>query len=110
MLLRAASATRALARTDTFMPMKPVAPDSTAPIRKPIAVGQPVGHREEVVLARVGDSPELVPRHRRGDRGAGDRAKPPLGGVEARDRPEQALDRALGRHQLALDAGREALL
>jgi hypothetical protein len=26
-----------LARTETFMPMKPAAPDSTAPIRKPIA-------------------------------------------------------------------------
>ena len=34
---RAASATRALARTDTFMPMKPAAPDAMPPIRKPIA-------------------------------------------------------------------------
>ena len=31
------AAVRTLARTETFMPMKPAAPDSTAPIRKPIA-------------------------------------------------------------------------
>ena len=35
--LIAACAVRTLARTETFMPMKPAAPDSTAPIRKPIA-------------------------------------------------------------------------
>ena len=34
---RAASATRALARTDTFMPMKPAAAEASPPIRKPIA-------------------------------------------------------------------------
>ena len=33
----AAWAVRTLARTETCMPMKPAAPDSTAPIRKPIA-------------------------------------------------------------------------
>ena len=33
-LLRAASAVRTLARTEMFMPMKPVAPDRIAPIRK----------------------------------------------------------------------------
>ena len=38
--LRAASAVRTLARTDTFMPMKPVMPDKMAPIAKPTAVGQ----------------------------------------------------------------------
>ena len=37
----AACAVRTLARTDTFMPMKPAAPDSTAPIRKPTATSQP---------------------------------------------------------------------
>ena len=37
---RAASATRVLARTETFIPMKPVAPESTAPITKPTAVFQ----------------------------------------------------------------------
>jgi hypothetical protein len=34
---RAASAVRTLAFTEMFMPTKPVAPDSSAPIRKPIA-------------------------------------------------------------------------
>ena len=35
---RAASATLVLARTETFMPMKPVAPESVPPITNPIAV------------------------------------------------------------------------
>ena len=35
--LRAASATRALARTDTFMPMYPAAAENRPPIKKPIA-------------------------------------------------------------------------
>ncbi len=39
----AACAVRTLARTDTFMPMKPQAPDSTAPMTKPMAV---VGSRK----------------------------------------------------------------
>jgi hypothetical protein len=34
----AAWAVRTLARTDTFMPMKPQAPESTAPTTKPTAV------------------------------------------------------------------------
>ncbi len=33
----AACAVRTLARTETFMPMKPAAPDRMAPIAKPIA-------------------------------------------------------------------------
>ena len=37
----AAWAVRTLARTETFMPMKPAAPDSTAPIRKPTPTCQP---------------------------------------------------------------------
>jgi hypothetical protein len=37
--LCAACAVRTLARTETFMPMKPATPDSTAPIRKPTANG-----------------------------------------------------------------------
>ena len=37
----AASAVRAFERTATFMPMKPAAAESTAPIRKPNAVPQP---------------------------------------------------------------------
>ena len=39
--LVAACATRTLARTETFMPMKPVAPDRIAPTAKPIATSQP---------------------------------------------------------------------
>ena len=38
---RADSATRALARTETFMPMKPAAPERVPPIRKPSAVRIP---------------------------------------------------------------------
>ena len=38
---RAASAVRTFERTATFMPMKPAAAESTAPIRNPIAVPQP---------------------------------------------------------------------
>ena len=41
MPLVAACAVRTLARTDTFMPMKPQAPDSTAPSTKPTAVVPP---------------------------------------------------------------------
>ena len=37
----AACAVRTFARTETFMPMKPQAPDSTAPIKKPSAVCRP---------------------------------------------------------------------
>ena len=37
---RAASATRELARTETFMPMKPAEPESVAPMMKPMAVLQ----------------------------------------------------------------------
>ena len=39
--LRAASAVRTFARTETFMPIRPQRPDSTAPSRNPNAVGQP---------------------------------------------------------------------
>ena len=38
---RAACAVLTLARTETFIPMKPAAPDNTAPIRKPIATRSP---------------------------------------------------------------------
>ena len=43
--LIAACAVRTLARTETFMPMKPASPDSTAPIRKPIATSAPRKHQ-----------------------------------------------------------------
>ena len=36
-LVRAASAVRTLARTEMFMPMKPAAPESSAPSTKPTA-------------------------------------------------------------------------
>ena len=36
----AACAVRTLARTETFMPMKPAAPDRMAPMAKPIATVQ----------------------------------------------------------------------
>ena len=39
--LIAAWAVRTLARTEMFMPMKPAAPESTAPIRNPIATSHP---------------------------------------------------------------------
>ena len=62
---RAASATRALARTETFMPMKPAAAEKAPPIRKPIAVSDVERDREhdrehdghdadDLVLARSG--------------------------------------------------------
>ena len=38
---RADSATRAFARTDTFMPMKPAAPEKVPPMRKPMATRMP---------------------------------------------------------------------
>ena len=39
--VRAASAVRTLAFTEMFMPTKPVTPDSSAPITKPIAETSP---------------------------------------------------------------------
>ena len=41
----AAAAVRTLARTDTFMPMKPARPDSTAPSTKPRAVRKDMVNR-----------------------------------------------------------------
>ena len=37
---RAASATRALARTETFMPMKPADAEARPPMRKPMATSK----------------------------------------------------------------------
>jgi hypothetical protein len=37
----AACAVRAFARTDTFMPMKPAAPERIAPMAKPMPTSQP---------------------------------------------------------------------
>jgi len=39
--LIAAWAVRTLARTETFMPIKPAAPDKTAPTAKPTPTSQP---------------------------------------------------------------------
>ena len=39
---RADSATRAFERTETFIPMKPAAPEKVPPIRKPIATRMPL--------------------------------------------------------------------
>ena len=39
--LMAACAVRTFACTEMFMPMKPAAPDRTAPMRKPIATSNP---------------------------------------------------------------------
>ncbi len=39
--LIAACAVRTLARTETFMPMKPAEPDRMAPTAKPMATSQP---------------------------------------------------------------------
>ena len=44
-LLEAACAVRTLARTDTCMPMKPAAPESTAPMRKPRAAVKDNSHQ-----------------------------------------------------------------
>ncbi len=41
----AACAVRTFERTETFMPMKPAAPERMAPMAKPIAVGQPIGEK-----------------------------------------------------------------
>ena len=46
----AASAVRTFDRTATFMPMKPVSAESTAPIRNPIATFQP---RSEVHVPAI---------------------------------------------------------
>ena len=45
-----ACAVRTLARTDTIMPAKPAEPDSTAPIRKPIAT---VSDRNQAMITKT---------------------------------------------------------
>ena len=97
--MRAASAVRTLARTETFMPMKPQAPESTAPMTKPTAVGQPSEDADDdeqhdaddgdgrVLALEVGDRALL---DRRGDllhaRVAGGQAQ------DARDLPDAVDD------------------
>ena len=50
---RADSATRALARTDTFIPMKPAAPEKVPPIRKPMAIRMPSLSEASSATARM---------------------------------------------------------
>ena len=53
---RALSATRAFARTDTFMPMKPAAPENTPPITKPIAVSM-----SSAIASRIASTTATAP-------------------------------------------------
>jgi len=46
----AACAVRTLARTETFMPMKPAAPESTAPMTKPKATRPPSSHHSNAKM------------------------------------------------------------
>ncbi len=73
---RAASATRALARTDTFIPMKPAAPEKAPPMAKPIAVSMlsAIASRTTSTTATIADDLVLAGQvglrallHRSGD-------------------------------------------
>src|SRR5215211_5287754 len=74
--LRAVSATRVFARTETFMPMKPADAERVPPIRKPMPVSMSrtrVEHREhdrhradDLVLAREVRAGALLNRPRDG--------------------------------------------
>ena len=59
----AACAVRTLARTETFMPIKPAAPERIAPIRKPIATSheQQQSKADEDDDADAGDRDILAP-------------------------------------------------
>ncbi len=52
----AACAVRTLARTEMFMPMKPQAPESTAPTTKPAAVGRP----RKIASSTVSTTPTMA--------------------------------------------------
>jgi hypothetical protein len=56
---RAASATRAFARTDTFMPMKPAAPEARPPSTKPSAT-QMLSWRKKSPMARTTPTMPMV--------------------------------------------------
>ena len=58
MPLVAACAVRTLALTETFMPMKPQAPDSTAPSTKPIAVV--VSRKNAIAIASTTPTSAIV--------------------------------------------------
>ncbi len=61
----AACAVRTLARTETNMPMKPARPDSTAPMAKPIAVGQPSCGTKPITRNRMTPTMAMVRYWRR---------------------------------------------
>ena len=101
----AACAVRTLARTETFMPMKPAAPDRIAPIRKPIATVHESSSpsADEHDDADGGDGRVLPPqiglrafRDRAGNllhaRGAGVRRHQALDRVDAVDDGKQSTD------------------
>jgi hypothetical protein len=56
----AASAVRTFERTATFMPMNPAAAESTAPIRKPIAVAQPRSFQKPIPRKTTTATAEIV--------------------------------------------------
>jgi hypothetical protein len=58
--VRAASAVRTLARTETFMPMMPQAPESTAPMKKPQAVAQPRAGMKPITRNRITPTMAMV--------------------------------------------------
>ncbi len=89
----AACAVRTLARTDTFMPMKPAAPDRIAPIAKPIATVQreQEAERDEHDDADAGDGHVLPAQI--GLRAFGDRAGDLLHARGAGVRRHDAADR-----------------
>ena len=58
---RADSATRALARTETFMPMKPAAPEKVPPIRKPMATRMPSASEASRAIASTIASTTATP-------------------------------------------------
>ncbi len=49
--MEAACAVRTLARTETCMPMKPAAPESTAPMTKPTAAQTPSSTKASAKIA-----------------------------------------------------------
>jgi hypothetical protein len=58
---RADSATRALARTETFIPMKPAAPEKVPPIRKPMATSRPFASEASSAIASTIASTTATP-------------------------------------------------
>ena len=91
--LVAACAVRTLARTDTFMPMKPAAPERIAPIAKPIATVQE--SRSPRMMKTTTPTPAMVVycRLQIGLRAFADRARDLLHALGAGVRRHDAPDR-----------------